>query len=89
MCSNPPFYVPNLQVAILFQFDPAFTRYQALGASRYEHFKPSGKSIVNALLFFVIPMTVTGVLVYRSRAKAEASYRAGEVAYKDRRFRFA
>ncbi|ENN72167.1 hypothetical protein D910_08476 [Dendroctonus ponderosae] len=70
-------------------FDPAFTRYQALGVSRYEYFKPSGKNVVQGLLFFVAPMVIMGTLVYRSRSKAEASYRAGEVAYKDRRFRFS
>ncbi|KAJ8935477.1 hypothetical protein NQ314_012769 [Rhamnusium bicolor] len=69
-------------------FDPAIQRYQAMKVSGFEYFKPSGKNIIHGLLLVVLPMTVFGYLLNRSRTNLEAKYRRGEVAYKDRGFKF-
>ncbi|KAJ8918917.1 hypothetical protein NQ315_016819 [Exocentrus adspersus] len=69
-------------------FDPALLRYQAMKVSAYDYFKPSGKNILHGLVLFVAPMVITGYFVYKDRSQKEASYRRGEVAYKDRLFKF-
>ncbi|KAJ8984245.1 hypothetical protein NQ317_007477 [Molorchus minor] len=70
------------------QFDAAILRYQAMKVSGFEYFKPSPKNAVFGLVFLVIPMTLYGYLIKNSRDKLEAQYRSGQVAYKDRRFKF-
>ncbi|XP_056635717.1 uncharacterized protein LOC130444544 [Diorhabda sublineata] len=69
-------------------FDPAFLKYQALQVSGFEYFKPSGKNAVTGLFFMVIPMAGLFYAMYTSKNAQEARYRRGEVAYKDRDFKF-
>lgn len=56
--------------------------------SGFEYFKPSGKNVLYGLAFLVLPMAGCGFIVQKLRAIREASYRRGEVAYKDRNFKF-
>ncbi|KAG5877275.1 hypothetical protein JTB14_038311 [Gonioctena quinquepunctata] len=69
-------------------FDPALQRFQAMKVSGFEYFKPSSKNALYGLVFMVLPMGVFTYLMYQSRANQEAKYRSGEVAYKDRNFKF-
>ncbi|CAH1995697.1 unnamed protein product [Acanthoscelides obtectus] len=69
-------------------FDPAMMRYQAMTVSGWDYFKPSGKNALYGLIFIVAPMFTFGYFVQKSKAEQEAKYRRGEVAYKDRRFKF-
>nr|CAI5846047.1 unnamed protein product [Callosobruchus analis] len=69
-------------------FDPAIMRYQAMTVSGWDYFKPSGKNAIYGLAFMVAPMFIFGYFLQSTRAKQEAKYRRGEVAYKDRRFKF-
>nr|CAH7727996.1 unnamed protein product [Callosobruchus chinensis] len=69
-------------------FDPAIMRYQAMRVSGWDYFKPSGKNAIYGMAFMVLPMFIYGYFVKTDRAEQEAKYRRGEVAYKDRRFKF-
>lgn len=57
--------------------------------SGYDYFKPSIRNGVYGMLFLVIPMGGFGYLLFKQRQEQEAKYRRGEVAYKDRYFKFA
>ncbi|KAJ8943301.1 hypothetical protein NQ318_004742 [Aromia moschata] len=69
-------------------FDPAMLRYQALKVSGFEYFKTTPKNVIYGLAFMVMPMTLYGYFLHKTRSEQEAKYRRGEVAYKDRRFKF-
>ncbi|XP_076252102.1 NADH dehydrogenase (ubiquinone) B15 subunit [Rhynchophorus ferrugineus] len=69
-------------------FDPAVQRFVALNVSGFEYFKPSGKNSLLGFLLVVAPMAATMTYLYTSRSAQEEKYRKGEVAYKDRRFKF-
>uniref|UniRef100_V5GYY5 NADH dehydrogenase [ubiquinone] 1 beta subcomplex subunit 4 n=1 Tax=Anoplophora glabripennis TaxID=217634 RepID=V5GYY5_ANOGL len=69
-------------------FDPAMQRYTAMKVSGFEYFKPSGKNVLYGLLFMVIPMVGFGYLVKKTRMDEEDRIRRGDVAYKDRNFKF-
>ncbi|CAH1109544.1 unnamed protein product [Psylliodes chrysocephalus] len=69
-------------------FDPAIQRYNAMKVSGFEYFKPTGKSAVYGMGMLVIPMMGYFYLMYKQRTELEAKYRRGEVAYKDRNFKF-
>ncbi|XP_023019571.1 NADH dehydrogenase [ubiquinone] 1 beta subcomplex subunit 4 [Leptinotarsa decemlineata] len=69
-------------------FDPAMQRFQAMKVTGFEHFKPSPKNGIYGVLFVVVPMAIMTYAMQTSRDNKEASYRRGEVAYKDRSFKF-
>lgn len=71
----------------VFQFDPAIIRHQAMRVSGVEHFKPTSKTL-RALLMVVVPMVTYGYWIKTDRNAKENEYRTGQVAYKDRRFKF-
>lgn len=52
-----------------------------------DHFKPTWQTF-RILLFFGLPMVAYGFWVKNDRDKREREFRSGEVAYKDRRFKF-
>lgn len=56
--------------------------------SGFDYFKPSGKNVLYGLVFLVLPMVGFGYIMHKSRRDLEARYRRGEVAYKDRNFKF-
>lgn len=55
--------------------------------SGVDHFKPTTKSL-RALALVVLPMLTYGYFIKTSRDAKEHEYRTGQVAYKDRRFKF-
>ncbi|XP_031334752.1 NADH dehydrogenase [ubiquinone] 1 beta subcomplex subunit 4 [Photinus pyralis] len=69
-------------------FDSSLQRYDALKATSREYFKPTFKTVRFGLLGVVIPMFVFGYAIKRDRDYKECLYRTGQVAYKDRRFKF-
>ncbi|KAK9498925.1 hypothetical protein O3M35_003466 [Rhynocoris fuscipes] len=69
-------------------FDPALQRYLSLQKQRWMYFRDTPKSVLRGILLLVLPFAGTIYLFGSSRAKREASLRAGEVAYKDRLFKF-
>lgn len=55
--------------------------------SGVEHFKPTGTSL-KGLAVVVLPMLIYGYWIKSDRDAKEHEYRTGQVAYKDRRFKF-
>lgn len=55
--------------------------------SGYEHFKPNAKTL-RGLMVVVAPMLLYGYWIKSDRDFKENEYRTGQVAYKDRRFKF-
>lgn len=54
----------------------------------YEHFRPTPKNALMALAALVIPMAGYAYLLKSERDCKEKAYRTGQVAYKDRNFKF-
>jgi NADH dehydrogenase (ubiquinone) 1 beta subcomplex subunit 4 len=69
-------------------FDSGIQRFMSMRATEYDHFRPTPKTSLYGLCVIVIPMVAFGYLVKRSRDAQEHKYRTGQVAYKDRRFKF-
>lgn len=56
--------------------------------SNYEHFKPTFKAFKGGFLLVVGPILGLAWALKAERDGREALYRTGQVAYKDRRFKF-
>lgn len=56
--------------------------------SHFEHFKPTGKSFRVGFFTVVLPIVLYTWALKSVRDKQEHKYRTGQVAYKDRRFKF-
>jgi len=69
-------------------FDSGIQRFMSMRAEDYDHFRPNPKTSLYGLCVIVIPILVFGYLVKTSRNAQEHKYRTGQVAYKDRRFKF-
>ncbi|XP_067633530.1 uncharacterized protein ND-B15 [Eurosta solidaginis] len=69
-------------------FDAGLARFQAMRVSHYEHFKPTGKSFRVGFFSVVLPIFLYGWALKTERDGREAKYRTGQVAYKDRKFKF-
>jgi NADH dehydrogenase (ubiquinone) 1 beta subcomplex subunit 4 len=63
-------------------------RFQAMRVSHYEHFKPSFTSFKTGFLCVVAPIVLMAYVFKWERDGKEAKYRTGQVAYKDRLFKF-
>lgn len=72
---------------VCFQFDAAMQRYNSMKVSTFEHFKPNAKTFPS-LLLVLVPMGIYTCLLYSDRKREETKRRNGEVAYKDRLFKF-
>ncbi|XP_063241723.1 uncharacterized protein LOC134541910 [Bacillus rossius redtenbacheri] len=68
-------------------FDTGLQRFTALRATQYDHFKPTPKSAFMGMLI-VVPIILYAWILKSHRDSWEKKYRTGEVAYKDRRFKF-
>lgn len=68
-------------------FDPALQRYYAMKENTFWYFRPNFKNF-STLCFCLVPMFTLGYFLKNSRDERERKYRRGEVAYKDRRFKF-
>ncbi|BFG03846.1 uncharacterized protein DMAD_02975 [Drosophila madeirensis] len=69
-------------------FDAGLARFQAMRVSNYEHFKPTGKSFRTGLFAVVLPIVIYAWALKSERDGREEQYRTGQVAYKDRQFKF-
>lgn len=63
-------------------------RFQAMRVNYYEHFRPTGKNFIQGLLMLVVPIVGYAWALKAERAGREHKYRTGQVAYKDRDFKF-
>ncbi|XP_023720609.1 NADH dehydrogenase [ubiquinone] 1 beta subcomplex subunit 4 [Cryptotermes secundus] len=69
-------------------FDSGIQRFMSMRATEYEHFKPTPKTSMYGLGIIVIPIVAYAYLLKTTRDAQEHKYRTGQVAYKDRRFKF-
>lgn len=63
-------------------------RHQAMKLSYVKFFKPTSKTISQTLAFIVLPTALLYWAVKNSQEEKEARYRRGEIAYRDRKFKF-
>lgn len=78
----------NTDGSVSLQYDLGLARFQAMRVSNFEHFKPTGRSFKIGMLTVVLPIVGYAWMLKRERDAREAQYRTGQVAYKDRRFKF-
>ncbi|XP_063696760.1 uncharacterized protein LOC134827843 [Culicoides brevitarsis] len=71
-----------------FVFDPAIQRFNSTRASLIDYFKPNFRSLVPFMSCSIIPMLIFGYLVYKDRSAREHAIRTGQVAYRDRGWKF-
>jgi len=69
-------------------FDPAMYRFQAMRVSHYDHFKPTYKSFKTGFFCVVFPIVFFALAFKWQRDGNEEKFRTGQVAYKDRWFKF-
>ncbi|XP_058460523.1 uncharacterized protein LOC131436074 [Malaya genurostris] len=69
-------------------FDTGLARFQAMTVNHYEHFKPTGRTFRIGMFTVVIPIVGYAWLLKKERDEREHQYRTGQVAYKDRNFKF-
>lgn len=62
-------------------------RHQALKVSYADYFKPTPRTTKLGILMFV-PFFMMCYVVSKDRAETEHKYRTGQVAYKDRGFKW-
>lgn len=63
-------------------------RFQAMRVSHFDHFKPTFRSFKLGFLGVVLPIILFAKAMEYERAGREAKYKTGQVAYKDRLFKF-
>ncbi|KAI9583143.1 uncharacterized protein LOC119636486 [Glossina fuscipes] len=69
-------------------FDTGLARHQAMTVSHYEHFRPTGHAFRWGFGLVILPIVLYGWAMKAERSCRETKYRNGEVAYKDRNFKF-
>ncbi|EDW10020.1 uncharacterized protein LOC6580228 [Drosophila mojavensis] len=69
-------------------FDAGLARFQAMRVSHIEHFRPTGHAFRTGLFAVVLPIAIYAWMLKSERDGREQKYRTGQVAYKDRRFKF-
>ncbi|XP_058830418.1 uncharacterized protein LOC131689382 [Topomyia yanbarensis] len=69
-------------------FDTGLARFQAMQVNHFDHFKPTGRTFRFGMLAVVIPIVGYGWMLKKERDAREHKYRTGQVAYKDRNFKF-
>ena len=69
-------------------FDEGVHRFMASKVNFYDHFKANAKTTKFGVLYILVPMIGFGYLVKTRREGREHEYRTGQVAYKDRLFKF-
>lgn len=74
--------------SLLLQLDEAVLRFQAMNVSHFEHFKPTWISFKKGILFCLAPIVVFGLAMKYERDTREKQIRTGQIAYRDRRFKF-
>ncbi|CAG9805620.1 unnamed protein product [Chironomus riparius] len=69
-------------------FDPAFYRFQAMRSTQWDNFKATPKNFKFGFLAVVLPVGLFYYLIKNERDTKEEKFRTGQVAYKDRSFKF-
>ncbi|CRK99831.1 CLUMA_CG013139, isoform A [Clunio marinus] len=69
-------------------FDPAIYRFHAMRVSHYDHFKPNFKTFRIGFGLVVLPILLSAWAFKYERETREEKFRTGQVAYKDRLFKF-
>ncbi|KAL7736469.1 hypothetical protein ACLKA6_019670 [Drosophila palustris] len=69
-------------------FDAGLARFQSMRVSNYQHFRPTGHSFRMGLFAVVLPIVAYAWALKSERDGREEKYRTGQVAYKDRQFKF-
>ncbi|XP_055856638.1 NADH dehydrogenase [ubiquinone] 1 beta subcomplex subunit 4 [Episyrphus balteatus] len=69
-------------------FDAGMQRFQAMRVNFYEHFRPTTKATRTGLLIVVLPICAFAMGFKADRDAKEQKFRTGQVAYKDRQFKF-
>ncbi|XP_013118492.2 uncharacterized protein LOC106095729 [Stomoxys calcitrans] len=69
-------------------FDAGLSRFQAMRVNYFEHFKPTGHAFRIGMGVVVLPIALYAWAMKAERDCREQQYRNGEVAYKDRLFKF-
>ncbi|CAI6343642.1 unnamed protein product [Macrosiphum euphorbiae] len=70
-------------------FDVGIQRYMSLKATQHEFFRPTPKTSLLGVLMIVLPYFSLTYFIKKERDRRENLIRTGEVAYKDRGFKFA
>lgn len=78
------FWFQNVQ----FQFDHGMQRFQAMSVTNFDHFKPTWKSLKVGFFGCILPIAAYAYFLKKERDGREHLYRTGQVAYKDRQFKF-
>ncbi|ESO87233.1 hypothetical protein LOTGIDRAFT_229348 [Lottia gigantea] len=71
-----------------FIFDPALQRHMAMRATQVHFFKPNIKTVAVAMMTYVIPLTALIYFGFKAIAAHERKCNTGEIAYKDRTYKF-
>ncbi|GFG33742.1 hypothetical protein Cfor_05103 [Coptotermes formosanus] len=82
------YQLTNLTRSHEVKFDSGIQRFMSMRATEYDHFRATPKTSLYGLCSIVLPMLAFGYLLKTSRDAQEHKYRTGQVAYKDRRFKF-
>lgn len=69
-------------------FDAGMQRFQAMRVNHYEHFRPTGKAFRLGFFTVIFPICAFAYIFKTDRDIKEQKYRTGQVAYKDRQFKF-
>ncbi|XP_075227591.1 NADH dehydrogenase (ubiquinone) B15 subunit [Lycorma delicatula] len=69
-------------------FDPGHQRYVSMNATRSKNFRPTAWNGFLFFAMFVVPFSATVYMFKKDRETREALLRSGQVAYKDRNYKF-
>ncbi|GAB0097151.1 uncharacterized protein DMENIID0001_127590 [Sergentomyia squamirostris] len=69
-------------------FDTGMQRFQAARVTQFEHFKPNFKTAKRGFFIVLLPIVAYAWLMKSERSAREHQYRTGQVAYRDRKFKF-
>ncbi|XP_076046517.1 NADH dehydrogenase (ubiquinone) B15 subunit [Oratosquilla oratoria] len=68
--------------------DPAIQRFLAMRSTQVEHFRATPRTSMLGFLLIALPIGAYGYLLKRDKENQEDMYRTGQVAYKDRPYKF-
>lgn len=71
-----------------YMFDPAVQRFMSMKASGLDYFKVTPKTTFYGIMLALVPFVGMGTYLDYQRAKNNQLYSTGQVAYKDRQFKF-
>jgi len=69
-------------------FDPAVQRFMSARATKYDFFKPTGRGFFNYFASVWLPIFGFAYYLRWYRGRKEQKLRSGQVAYKDRDFKY-